>query len=415
MEEQENKLIWLGNIWKAVANISYSVLSEMGEVCYSNLPYAEIFQLFSALDDGRENERVKTKTLFSTLRRASFKDVEKLNLFTNSLGMSWISIIETRESKAKRVHVLGPVFLDEFSLKNIHQQLNRLNLSVAMRRHFMNVMQSYPVIGLNRFYEYGMMLYYAVTQQKTRVDEFDFVSFGKKEEKFTSGKKYGGSFEAEQKILSLVEEGNLRYREEMANLPIKGVAGQESGRYFRHAKNQVLVFSALCSRSALSGGVDPEVSYMLRERFMELAENAVDLKELNDVNEKMLDTFVGKVRQVRQKNGISPQIMRICDDIALRFSEEITVHELAEKLGYSDYYFTARFKAETGMTLKEYIREKRLDEACRMLKNTSRSIDQISEELGFLSRSYFGKIFKKRMGVTPGEYRRKVYLQKLPK
>lgn len=78
---------------------------------------------------------------------------------------------------------------------------------------------------------------------------------------------------------------------------------------------------------------------------------------------------------------------------------------LSRVSGYTPNYLAARFKEETGQSVKDYITEQKIEAARLLLRNSTLDISEISERLNFTNPSYFSAIFKKRMGHTPTEYR----------
>ena len=86
-------------------------------------------------------------------------------------------------------------------------------------------------------------------------------------------------------------------------------------------------------------------------------------------------------------------------------TEDISVEQMANDLGVSRSHMSTKFKKETGMTLTNYIQEQKIKKAMEYLKKTEKSILEISTFLGFSSQGYFQNVFKKRTGMTPGEYR----------
>ena len=64
------------------------------------------------------------------------------------------------------------------------------------------------------------------------------------------------------------------------------------------------------------------------------------------------------------------------------------------------------FKQETGMTMKNYINDVRIREAKRMLSDGYAKIYEISEACGYQTSQYFSRVFQKKFGVLPGEYRK---------
>jgi len=78
-------------------------------------------------------------------------------------------------------------------------------------------------------------------------------------------------------------------------------------------------------------------------------------------------------------------------------------------------YSSRVFSAELGVSFTEYLTEYRMRIARDMLKNGDESIQMISAAVGYGNQKYFGRLFKKREGVNPLEYRKRHgYTQGLP-
>ena len=92
--------------------------------------------------------------------------------------------------------------------------------------------------------------------------------------------------------------------------------------------------------------------------------------------------------------------------IDTRFREPLTLSAVAEQLYVSPYYLSHVFKEKTGVNFIDYLVEKRLREACWMLRNTSVSVSNISASVGYENPGYFSRLFKKKKGVTPEQYRK---------
>ncbi|MBQ2670202.1 MAG: helix-turn-helix transcriptional regulator [Clostridia bacterium] len=90
---------------------------------------------------------------------------------------------------------------------------------------------------------------------------------------------------------------------------------------------------------------------------------------------------------------------------------DLTVNEVCRHIGFSQTYIGQKFKADTGSTIKQYITNAILEQLKLMLISTKRPIGDIAAELKFDSESYCSKFFKKHMGITPNEYRKR---HKLP-
>lgn len=101
----------------------------------------------------------------------------------------------------------------------------------------------------------------------------------------------------------------------------------------------------------------------------------------------------------------SRRILKVKNFINENFMDEIRLAQLSEIAGMSPSAFSRFFKLHTGKNLSEYIIDIRLGYAARKLVDTSRSISEISFECGFNNLSNFNRIFKKKKGCSPSEFR----------
>ena len=90
------------------------------------------------------------------------------------------------------------------------------------------------------------------------------------------------------------------------------------------------------------------------------------------------------------------------------YREDISLDALAEIAHINKYYLAHTFQKEYGISPITYLNRRRIEESKHMLGNTSYSLAQISELMGFSSPSYFSQCFRKAEGLTPNEYRRQV-------
>ncbi len=96
---------------------------------------------------------------------------------------------------------------------------------------------------------------------------------------------------------------------------------------------------------------------------------------------------------------------KIVSYINEHFAEDLYIEELAALAGMSPYHFIRVFKRGTGFTPHEYIVNIRLNTAKYLLKNTSLSVKSICFQSGFSRESIFCSAFKKKLGMTPAQYR----------
>lgn len=102
----------------------------------------------------------------------------------------------------------------------------------------------------------------------------------------------------------------------------------------------------------------------------------------------------------------SAEIQGALSYIESNLDKPLTLDDIAGAAGFSKYHFHRIFKHETGITLYEYIRKRRLAGASRLLRTTNLSILDIAVYFCFESQESFTRAFKKVYKLPPGKYRR---------
>lgn len=101
----------------------------------------------------------------------------------------------------------------------------------------------------------------------------------------------------------------------------------------------------------------------------------------------------------------SRRILKVKNYISENYMDDLRLPVLADLVGMSSCAFSRFFKFQTGRNISEYIIDLRLGFAARMLVDTAKSISEISIECGFNNLSNFNRIFKKKKGCSPSEFR----------
>jgi len=113
-----------------------------------------------------------------------------------------------------------------------------------------------------------------------------------------------------------------------------------------------------------------------------------------------------------QANEYIARINKVCDYIDGHLCEEMTLGELADVAGFSEYHFHRIFAAMTGETLFAFILRLRLERAAAQLcVHSSRKITQLALDCGFSSSAVFCRAFKKRFGCAPSDFRNRNHSQ----
>lgn len=119
----------------------------------------------------------------------------------------------------------------------------------------------------------------------------------------------------------------------------------------------------------------------------------------------MVLDFSGKMRFHKRNIGASKPITTCIDYIYAHIKERITIEDLAEYTSLSASYLSRLFKKETGVSVSEYVREKKIEKAQHLLRFCDFSLIEIANYLSFSSQSHFIQLFKDFTGITPKKYR----------
>ena len=98
-------------------------------------------------------------------------------------------------------------------------------------------------------------------------------------------------------------------------------------------------------------------------------------------------------------------------DFAAKFMKSnyssIKIADVADYIGINRTYLTAIFKAKMHMSPQEYLMQVRMDKSCELLLNTDVPIYVVAKEVGYSDQLAFSKIFRKKLGLSPEQYRKK--------
>jgi AraC family transcriptional regulator len=106
-------------------------------------------------------------------------------------------------------------------------------------------------------------------------------------------------------------------------------------------------------------------------------------------------------------DGLSKQKLRqAVEYIQAHLGEDLSLAEIANELGMSQYYFCRLFKRSTGVSPHQYLMQQRVAKAKHLLKQPERTITSVAMECGFANQSHFAKCFHQSTGLNPKEFRK---------
>lgn len=206
----------------------------------------------------------------------------------------------------------------------------------------------------------------------------------------------------EQQLLCRVSAGDVSGAKSQALLWIESIFGNESINldFIRNSIFRILV-TARASASEIRKGYSNDPSF--NNTFTILGEclNREDfslyfVSEIEDCTR-----IIFEVRNTRE----NPVVTKAKAYIEEHIGGELSLDQTADAVGVNPYYLSKLFKDETGSNFIDFVNENRLEKAKNLLKKGEQSIKEVSFECGYSDQNYFSKIFRRKFGITPTEFR----------
>ncbi len=118
--------------------------------------------------------------------------------------------------------------------------------------------------------------------------------------------------------------------------------------------------------------------------------------------------LVGNQVLVQERNAEPAAVVRAKRFIAEHQDEAISLGEVARAVNTSSFYFCKLFKKATGLNFTEYVSRVRIVKAKALLLNPNARISEVAYEVGFQSLTHFNRVFRRIVGQSPTDYRRRL-------
>lgn len=171
-----------------------------------------------------------------------------------------------------------------------------------------------------------------------------------------------------------------------------------------------VVTAAMITRFCMEGGMPMEEAFSLSDEYIRRMDCCTNMAEIVYVHDQMALDFVCRMRQLKKNIASSRQVAEAIDYIYVHIMDRITVNELAGAVNISPTHLSRIFKQETGISVSEYIRQRKIDMAKNLLRYSEYDFVDIAAMLSYSSQSHFIQQFHSQVGMTPKAYRKKNYL-----
>lgn len=211
-------------------------------------------------------------------------------------------------------------------------------------------------------------------------------------------------YEREKELVEKVKIGDKTGVKEILNYILGKIMFSNPGK-LNILKARLVELLGMLSRSAAEGGVN--VEYIL-EKNSEYISNVISLNTQEDICvwlSEALNDFVDHVWQAQQNKKQDP-LKTAIDFMERNFAQKLKLEEIANSAHLSPSRLCHIFKEQKQMTVFDYLTSLRINYAKELLLSTDYSCTKIALEVGYNYQSYFDRIFKEKVGLTPKQFQK---------
>ena len=329
----------------------------------------------------------------------------------SDMGLQWCAVFEASGTEVGSIYLIGPVYGAELPESFLESSALRYQIDPAFRKQYIRIMKGISVVPSLFFQQYCLMLHYCVNGEKLNRSDIQYQPRNKiilpmPSEPSSTGFDRLAAYQSELALLRMLREGDIQYKQAVTRADhLFNPIYLSTHTALLPAVTEATSFTSLCIREAIAAGIAPDTAFTVGEGYIASMGQCRSASELASLNLTMYEDFIFRVRKQRTGPAVSAQIRSCRDYIELYADEELKLSLLAQRVGYSEYYLSRKFKKEMGVSVSSYIKIVRVERARLMLATTSMPIHQIADDLHFASSSHFAEVFREITGQTPQQYR----------
>ncbi|OLN26317.1 PocR ligand-binding domain-containing protein [Desulfosporosinus metallidurans] len=302
-----------------------------------------------------------------------FQELKKLNIGVQNF--------EELKNKACKLEVISPA----------RSQAAADMLFVVVNHIVKRNINSLEEIDATRVQQQQIRLEIEDRKKRRLPDLSDYDTYLKKERKFLRYIRLGDRTRANQTLQSL-----------LTDLYTKTVGDLET------VKARILELATLTSRAAVEGGANAERIMHLLKEFNKEIEGIERVEKFFYKIQRIVETFLEGIFTLANKKHLA--IVKDARDFIMEnYALPITVTNVAQHLFISPSHLSRLFREELDCTINDYLTRVRVEQAVEIMKKPEFSVAQVSKAVGFQNQSYFAKVFRKYIGVTPLIYKNSLY------
>ena len=219
------------------------------------------------------------------------------------------------------------------------------------------------------------------------------------------------TYDSELEFYNIICNGDIETLKSLnlENVFFENERGILSKNPLRNARYHLLVTVTMVTRFCIEKGMYEQRAYGKSDVYIRKADEAGTIEEINKLYYKLVFDFAEEMAEIKKSENIPKNLRLALDYIYDHLNENIGIGEIAEHAAISESQLRRDFKQYLGVSPLKFVQEKKVEFAQNRLVYSDISYVDLANDLGFASHSHFIKIFKEHAGMTPAEYRDKMY------
>lgn len=393
------------------------------EKCQVRLEYGSQYKICKFLRVYNKEGSACRQHLVSAIRTAA--SLGEPYFFVCASGFVNIAIPLIQNGKNYGCFMAGPIIMEKFSHRTISKLLamnmtnegpeSETDHNADFLSRVISILREMYIYSSKQVTHLATLLNNSVVANLVDKSEYDKVNARYREQVQIgddirglkrSGKETGYPMNPENNLVAQVRAGKVAEAKEAMTAYLNGILLYEAGN-LDFIKVHLIELCALISRESPDKNLDNvgnEESIRDSFAYIESLNKIDSIQGLTEWSEELVEHFTNRTGLLNY-NGNSQLVLQVLRLIAKDDKYGLTLANTADQLHVNASYLSGHFKRETGLGFSEFINEQKIKKSKDLLEKTNLRLLEIADLCGFEDQSYFTKVFSKRVGMSPREYR----------
>ena len=394
--------------WK-ITGVSVSIYNDKGHMITSIGTPCDFCRLIN------QEERIHSKCISSRIRAGEYShELGDSYIYTCHAGLVVISLGLLKKSRPAGTIVAGPILLEEADSDIVEMIMTNCELPDDYNKLYADSLRNVPLTDPEKAYYCGQLLANLI-----------YPAFGKSDGEILEKRR---KITLQQELISeaLREQNNAetsrteqsrRYREladkiiawdeEGADEILRPILGNiifESGNDSEMVKIKTSEMIGVLISNLYRKGVAESAVFDSVSKYQADMATSSDLGSISYGMHQLVKEFIDIIKR-SLGDDLSPIVLDSVKYIRRNYCDQVSLQEVSDNIGVSHAHLSRLFKEEMGQGFSDYVNSFRLGKAKELLTESSMSLSEIAQSVGYSNQQYFTRVFKNQTGMTPGQFR----------